>query len=355
MSYNKVIFVCNFAANYGGNFLASLYALACKLKAQKKNVVFIFPLAAQNKQWEIDLSQFNVAYCNFAIKALAHTIRSNISSSDRVVLHLHFITSLALLLDLKHYMKGRGIFVIQEHMIIGSNLKQRIKGFLLRTIGPKNAIFVGVSPAVYQQLCQRIGEKRTRLVINAIDTSRLDPLKNHHNSNILMFGTFFEIKGADLAIAALLHSKLASTVRLNIVSNDVTNTHNKIIERFGSIPSFVEVLPASTDARHFYNNCFLFLSPSRSEAFGYAVVEAAYSGDQVIASDILGQNTLKDIPGIVWIRPDNVHQLQNAIENIYASRTQQKLAITAKTQQYIRQHYSLDQWVSNILSVYDWK
>lgn len=54
LNYNKVIFVCNYAANYAGNFLASLNSLAKQLKKKQKKVVFIFPLEAKNKNWEID-------------------------------------------------------------------------------------------------------------------------------------------------------------------------------------------------------------------------------------------------------------------------------------------------------------
>lgn len=353
MNYTKVMFVCDYAANYGGNFLASLYALASRLRTQEKDILFIFPSSAESKHWEIDLSQFRVIYCDFDTKTLANAIRSNISTSDRVILHLHFITSLALLLDLKQYMRNRGLLVVHEHMTIQSSIKQRIKGFLLKTIGPKNIVYVGVSPAVYQQLCREVGKKRTRLVINAIDTSRLNPSVNHDNTNILMFGTHFERKGVDLAIAALLHSQIASRTTMQIVTHNIKEAQNKIIAHFGSIPSFVRVLPTSSDARRLYDNCFLFLSPSRSEAFGYAVVEAAYSGDRVIASDVPGQDTLEDIPGIAWIKRDNTRQLQNAIESAYFSHVRGKSGTLAKTQNYIRQHYSLEHWVDSILTIYN--
>lgn len=247
--------------------------------------------------------------------------------------------------------------MFHEHMIFGSSFKQRIKqiitGVLLRTIGPTNAIYIGVSPAVYQQLCQEVGKKKSRLVTNAIDTKRLNSHAAHDNNNILIYGTHFERKGVDLAISALVHSHLASSITLQIVTHNRTEAKKRIIAQYGTIPSFINILPPSSDVESLYDNCFLFLSPSRLEAFGYAVVEAAYSGDQVIASDVPGQNTLKDIPGITWVKPENAKQLYTAIEKAYIVHTQAKPDTIASVQKYIREHYSLNNWIDNVLYIYD--
>ncbi|MCE2074390.1 hypothetical protein GPU11_07470 [Streptococcus thermophilus] len=90
MNYNKVIFVCNYAANYAGNFLASLNSLAKQLKKKQKKVVFIFPLEAKNKNWEIDLSEFQIIYSDFNNKVLLKNIKNAILSGDRVIVHTHF-------------------------------------------------------------------------------------------------------------------------------------------------------------------------------------------------------------------------------------------------------------------------
>lgn len=353
MNYNKVVFVCNFSANYGGNFLASLYSLAIELKAKKKNVLFIFPLTARNKNWEIDLSHFNIAYCNLYSRDLTRVVRTFVSPSDRAIIHLHFTRAFSLPMSLKHYIHNHGFFVIHEHMMINSRFKRKLKGLLLRILGPHNSIYIGVSPAVYQQLCQEVGEEKSRLIINAIDTERLHVQKEHNNNNILIFGLDYKGKGVDLAISALLHSQLSAIVRLQIVSNNIKKTTNQIISQFGFVPSFVRIIPTSTNVSRLYNNCFLFLSPSRSESFSYAVVEAAYSGDKVIASDIAGQNTLKNIPGIKWFESENVRQLQQAIEEEYTFHIQTKTVPLEKTQNYIREHYSLKKWVHEILSIYE--
>ena len=62
-----------------------------------------------------------------------------------------------------------------------------------------------------------------------------------------------------------------------------------------------------------YEKTDIFLAPARSEAFGYAVVEALYCGCEVIASDIPGQNKIEKYVGIRWIQSENVEELQKAI------------------------------------------
>lgn len=65
MDLKRVIYVCNFAANYGGNFLSSLYNVANKLSEKQSEVSFVFPDNAINKDWEVNLEQFNIEYTDF--------------------------------------------------------------------------------------------------------------------------------------------------------------------------------------------------------------------------------------------------------------------------------------------------
>ena len=65
MNLKRVIYVCNFAANYCGNFLSSLYNIANKLYEKQSEVSFVFTDNAINKDWEVNLDQFNIEYTDF--------------------------------------------------------------------------------------------------------------------------------------------------------------------------------------------------------------------------------------------------------------------------------------------------
>lgn len=51
LKYNKVFFICDYCADYGGNFLASFNYLANRLLSRGVRVYFVFPKEAQGKNW----------------------------------------------------------------------------------------------------------------------------------------------------------------------------------------------------------------------------------------------------------------------------------------------------------------
>lgn len=356
MNYNKVIFVCNYAANYAGNFLASLNSLAKQLKKKRKTVIFIFPLEAKDKNWEIDLSEFQIIYSDFNNnEVLLKDIKNEILSGDRVIVHTHFISSI-FLLKLKSILSNSDKIVFHQHMAVNYGLRQTIKGIILRLFGFGNTIYVGVSFDVYHDICQEVGKSKTRLVTNSLDLERLqcsdNRIANNSDNNILIFGTDYRRKGVDLAINAVIKAYLDSKVKLVVVTHNPDNAETLIKREFGKIPHFVSVISPSNNVQELYKNSFLFLSPSRLEAFGYSVIEAAYSGLKVIASDVPGQNTLKNVPNIKWIDSENVQQLSNAILEEYNSPREDSESIL-ETKKAIEENYSLDRWVKQIMKIYN--
>lgn len=344
--------MCNYAAEYGGNFLSSLNLLAQKLQQKRKTVVFIFPEIAKTRHWEIDLSAFNVLYVAFDFIHLPQAINNAIQPSDHTIIHLHFVST-ALLLPLKFAINPHNKIIVHEHMNDGNGLKKIFKGLFRRLFAPRNASYIGVSPYVYHVLCDEVGKKKSWLVTNAIDITRLRGREQMRNNNILIFGFAYHRKGVDLAIKALSHSRIAPNIKLRIVTNDVAGTKDLISNEFALIPNFIEFIPPTQNVEKYYDESFLFLAPSRSESFGYAVVEAAYSGDRVIATDIPGQNMLKDIPGIQWVQPNNYLQLREKIEIAYERYVGKKELNIQRIRAVIKAHYSLTAWVDQILHIYE--
>lgn len=349
--YNKVFFVCNYAAKYGGNFLTSFHFLSNKLANNNIKIYFVFPIEAKKYNWEVDLSHFNVLYSKFDEKNIANTINSCLEERDSVIIHLNFVSSLYLI-KLKNQINTKASYVFQQHMAVNFGIKQIIKGLILRTFAPQKTAYIGVSPEVYKDVKREVGIRKSYLIINAIDTRRLEPFHTIDNSNILIFGTDFKRKGVDLAIRAILHSKVKNKCKLIVVTHNKKDACDLIVNEFGVIPSFVRIASPVQDVRKLYNNSFLFLSPSRLEAFGYAVVEAAYSGVSVIASDVLGQNTLSTIPGVRMVPAEDVSSLRWEINNAFDHKDDNREKINKCARQYIDAHFSLESWANKILKVY---
>ncbi|MDM8222241.1 hypothetical protein [Limosilactobacillus vaginalis] len=142
----KVIQICNYAANYAGNFLASLDSLAQRLKVMGKEVVFVFPNAAQNKKWEIDLSGFKMVYTDFDNDVeLLNSIKKEIPNNGEVIIHTHFMNSM-FLLKLKTILSSEDKVVFHEHMAVNYGIRQKIKGEIVKLFGFRNTVFIGVSP-----------------------------------------------------------------------------------------------------------------------------------------------------------------------------------------------------------------
>lgn len=347
-----MLFICDYSAKYGGNFLASFIFLANKLAEQNIEVYFIFPQEAKNQNWEIDLSEFNVIYSKFSKEDLIITIKQCLQKNDCGIIHLNFLSSL-LIVKMKRELSDRRVaFAFHQHMAVNYGLKQIVKGIILRTFAPKNTAYIAVSPEVYKNVKKEVGSEKSYLVTNAIDIDRLSTINHFDNHNILIFGTDFMRKGVDLAIEAIQHSNIDDKCKLLVVTHKPEDARQLILDKFNEIPAFVQIIPPVQNIEKLYHNSFLFLSPSRSEAFGYAVVEAAYSGNQVIASDVPGQNILAAIPGVQMIQSENVNQLRAAILKAFAHRCDNRDKLNQAASKYIVNHFSLGHWADEILDIY---
>ena len=140
-------------------------------------------------------------------------------------------------------------------------------------------------------------------------------------------------------------------IELEIIAHDIEQTQNRIKKILGFIPDNISVHLPVENIKEVYEKTDIFLAPARSEAFGYAVVEALYCGCEVIASDIPGQNTMKDIVGIRWIQSENVEELQKAI--IEEINSKYDISKKEKQRAYIEENYSLSAWCRKILKVYE--
>lgn len=352
MNYTRVIFICNYKAQYGGNFLASFNGLSKLLLNKGVSVYFVFPKEAQNIKWEIDLSNYHLIYSDFDDKSLLFTTEKYLDRHGITIVHLNFLSSL-LLIKMKKKLSGQVAYIFQQHMAVNFGLKQIIKGIILRLFAPKHVAYVGVSPAVYHSIKKEVGIRRSYMVMNSIDVSRLKTTNVFRNNNILIFGTDFKRKGVDLAISAIKKSKIKTKCNLLIVTHNKKQAFEFIYSQFGSIPSFVKIISPVQNIKELYSKCFLFLSPSRLEAFGYSVVEATYSGNQVIISNVPGQNELSKIPGIQMVESENVSQLRFKIINAFKHKTEDRSQINKKAIRYINQHYSLKAWTHQMLKIYD--
>lgn len=352
MKPRRVIFVSDYAANYGGNFLTSSKYLSQFLKDKGIESTYLFPVQAKEKSWRNDFQEFKVYYVDFNSAELYQYLNNIVQSNDIVYLNFLKRKHLLQIRRLKKKFKKQIKVIYHERMDLHFNYPKILKplyNFYFKTLF-KDFQFIANSPNVRKRILEKFGKRKSIVAENGIALSRLGGESSCEklNKNIVIFGTDYYRKAVDISIKAIQASVLKEIITLKIIVHNISETEKRISEEFGKVPSFVKICPTNANVKEVYDDSFLFLSPSRHEAFGNAVVEASYCGTQVIASDVPGQNTLKSIPYVKWVRPDSVSALTNAIEKAYDYPSINSKKRLNEIRKVIEQKYSLQSWTDKI-------
>lgn len=382
----KLIIVSNYAAFYSGNFIALFTALEKTATQRDMAVSYVFPKRAPFANWgengkyadnhTILTSAFEPNALAVTIKEMVRSVRSQESegkTSGRahapIIIHMNFLDWKAIgavTLALKH---EHCTLVIQEHMRVAFGRRQAhrsllrcgkdfLKKLLYRyvTAGCK---VIGVSDAVYQDLVEIRGAKSTYMVRNAIDINHLDgqwsnALQLDPEHDAVIFGTHFETKGVDIALRAIMKTRCG--LRLVVLTHDEEDAAERLDRVDNEWHKFAVVKHVVKDVACAFDHALCFISPSRHEAFGYAVAEAAYCNTQVIASDVPGLNSMKCVPGIQWVHTEDADDLARAMINCYEMRKyhQKEIEEQKKRQKAcVRACFDVQKWCEEILKVYD--
>lgn len=353
------LYICNYAANYSGNFIFSLLRLIFKVE-RSNNIYLVFPVEAQKKEWTKLFGKYNINFCNFSNKELRKTLQNLKLNSEQTIVHTHFVEDFNILPIKKEFKR---IFCHYHCTIQQSNniIKRYIKQ-IIRNLIYKNIVIIAVSPALGREIKEYFKYSNCEYITNAVDFNKL---KNNNYPKkvkkekfekqifkILIFGTDFYRKGVDIAIKAIL--KMEENIKLYIATHNIFETKRNIEIILGDkIISKIEVINVIENVEELYNSVDLFISPSRKEAFGYAVVESAYCDCQVLASDIPGQDFMKIVPKIIWIEKENIDSLIAGIKKAYNNKEEDKIDIIKKEQrEFVISNFKIDEWAEKNISLY---
>ena len=360
----NILYICDYGAIYTGSFIAAM-AMLTQRAGEKYQVYFLFPETARGRKWLplLPVPEERIYFSDFSVKSLAaacHRLSAELKP-DSTVVHTHFVGDFRLLAVRSAFSD----IICHYHMMvpIGYTLMKKVKQLIRRVIY-WGLVIVGVSEAVQKDAVRYFWNVRSECVPNAIDFDMLEKcsaepvlLDAAHTGQfrVLVHGSDFFCKGADLAIQAILalNREQENQFRLYLTSNHVEKTKEQIRQITGETDN-ITVLQSVENIKSLYDSMDLYISPSREEAFGYAVVEAAYSDCQVAASDIPGQNTMKQVPGILWFGKDDLQGLQNAILQARRNLQEGKVPEIKKPQrEYVLQEFRIDRWVERNMALYD--
>ena len=355
----NVLELMNFAAPYPGNFFRCLTALEQEISARGGSVVYVMPERAAGLDWverEIRLGR-NICFLPQerlkAAKILADTMKSR-----RVnIVHSHFIDAgmyIPLRLARLRYRGAAHIF--HAHSIPSFNTGSPVD--LLRRFLLNAKIHVCVSGAVAEVYSK--AHRKCVTVINAIDFSRLEkavvPEKesvkgSNEKKALLMFGYDFAIKGIDTVLKSLetYDSKHNYTVMI-CSSRGVENAAAQVRQTLGDVPDWVELLPPTDNIAAYYSRADAFVSASRREGFGYAVVEAAVMNLPLVLSSIPAHRELA-LPHAGYFETDNIRELYDTLEVAFTKNAEKTTKETTENAVFARDRFGIDRWVTETVNL----
>lgn len=365
MEGKNILYICDYAAAYSGNFIASLSALTESVQ-ENNRVYFLFPSEARKYAWtkNLPVPEDHIFWCEFSVRSLMTACRHlrKLLGNNNTLVHTHFVGDWFLLAVrfffpnvICHYH-----MTVPEITSVMKKLKQMVRWIIYHGI-----VIVGVSDPVTADLKKYFLKADCVSIPNAIDFQMLEkcsegrPLPETFTDRdrfcILIHGSDFFRKAVDLAARAVqeLERETQYDLSLYVTSHDTEYAESVLRELCGEAPN-IHVLAPIENIKSLYDRVDLFISPSRLEAFGYAVVEASYCGCQVAASDIPGQNTMKGVPGILWFEKEDVQGLKHAIlQALENSRSGEAARIKEAQRAYVAREFRVETWVDRNLDLYD--
>lgn len=356
----KVLQVCAFAAEYSGNFIASLEALESELNRKNISVIYAFPQGAEEKEWCKTIQERTKVY--FLPLAKARILPKTYQmfqqiykeNKDIKIIHSHFE-----LYDMPATLmapKGMKIFWhLHDSQTEGERLRKILWKLQYGIVG-KRAYLLSVSEH-YRENIIKMGfqEKRTTTVVNAINLDRFNTDYEFENRTYIYdfctFGWDFYGKGVDLLLNACDRLE-KNGYQFKLLLNGNYFTWKKLQEYLdGRTSGYLVKGNPVEDVNGLFEKTGVFILASRSETFSYAVCEAAYFGLPVISSRIPGLEWAKELPTVQFFEVENVDSLYEAMEAYLKGKKNTDFE-RQQTRKIIEQKYSMNVWVKQIMECY---
>ncbi len=299
----KILQICDYAAKYRGNFIESLDYFKKNCLTDGDTMSYAFPdrMVKRNNQWFIDFKGENATYIYGSspiqkVKSLRKIIKKN----NIDIVHTHFTDiKTDLCVDLacfglkvkkfKHYRSSFGNF-------------STVKKFFAALCYRRWDATLCVSPFIAEESKRNITSCKPVVLTDAVYLKRLDDYEKLTKADIgipedaflcLAIGYDYRLKGIDLACEAVkkLREKQQNIYLAVCVASHMEKITEQIKEQFGELPEWIKLLPPRQDIASYYRAADLYIQPSRSEGFCYAIVEAAYCKKAVVASNCPGMQS----------------------------------------------------------------
>jgi len=357
----KVCFFCLYPSPYLGGSGALITGLNdCHCLADKISFIYVFPKPTNQltAEWRNNLKQKGYSIIDsfsFSKLSLIKNALKIIKKEKPDVVHFYFCSNAAACVVARLISPKIKVFINEDNHQFPSKFKRALK----RLITPKNVSFIAVSESLRMNFQEIYPRSIVRSLPNGLDFSKFDNqlsfsvydfsgiVSRAPFKKILMFGFDYYRKGVDLALKALssLNASSLEYVMVISLSSNFDEVKEKCIETLGCIPEWLQLRKADLKLPP-YPSFDMFIAPSREEGFHLAVVEAAYCGLRIVASDIDVHKEL-NVSGKVLFASGDSSSLAQAIEASFSKNID-----FDQQRQTLLETYSISRWRETLISFY---
>ena len=372
----SLLHAADFSSLYGGNFIASLKALAKASERSGFRLVLVVPPQARERSWSREWADegrgiyFVPPTPAVGPLRCAALLAKIAAGENAAIFHTHFTQYdvPAWLASVWLGMHGRRSEVVWHHHSDFPNKRtasRRIKDWLKYRVMGRSANVIGVSEqTVRSALVAGFPPASLRIIPNGVDVCRVTSPGRSRNEVaaplhvdqgacvVLLFGWHPAIKGVDLAMDAV--RRLAEEGKKVVLAAIGTQSMLDFIrERVGeNIPTWLRTLAPAENVADLYQIADVFLSASRNEGFPYSVTEAMACGVPTVLSDIPAVAWAKQVPGTIFFPAGDSAKLADALREVLKWTRGQREEIVAVAQEFVRTHYDVRQWAEQIVQYY---
>lgn len=379
-----IMFACCYEAEYGGNFLKMLTALADALQQKFcAKAYFVFP-AQKPKEWLRELQRhYEVGFTCKPYSKSANDLLNLLTKWKIDLVHTHFE---GYDIPVAKAIRKSGLDVkMAWHLHDNISFDKTGLNFkLLRKIGTnlrlwlqygwygRKAYFIGVSPEVANiathyrnhilsfpqsksnEILSVSKYPRASVVLNGIDMSRLSGSYNPHGDvfSFLTFGGESYGKGIPCILDAA-RQLCSEGLRFRLILTCGYTTREVLRGMLhGDMPQWLEVVGQTEKVTALFDMANCYISASLKETMSMAIAEASIYGLPVIQSDIPGTYWNAGNESTFLFKVNDVNGLASQMRHVMSMNSEELAAMCRKTAVKNKELLAMDKWVASVLDVY---
>lgn len=380
-----IMFACCYEAEYGGNFIKMLTALADALLLNfNAKAYFVFP-SQTPKEWLLQLQkQYEVGFTCKPYRKSTNDVYHLLTKWNIDLVHTHFEgydIPVAKAIKKTHF-EVKMVWHLHDYMSLD---KKNLNFKFIRKVGTHlkllrhygwyghKAYFVGVSSEVtnfvsyYRNHIFTFPPRKSNIelscqtydhalvLLNGVDMNRIASNDEFPNGKFtfLTYGGESYSKGIPCLLdAAEILCRNGFCFRI-LMTRGYT-TQRLLDERYeGATPNWLEIIAPREDVASLFNQSHCYVSASLKETMSMGIAEASLFGLPVIQSDIPGTYWNSDTPSAFLFKLNDANNLAEKMKMVMNMPLLKLRELCRKSQAINRKRLDVNLWSNKMIKVFE--